>query len=77
MSKQQYDNSGSLFKNDRKETDKQPDYKGSIMVAGVEYWLSGWRKTTGGGESFLSLSATPKDVKQKPQTRTTRDDDAF
>ena len=36
------DNSGVLFKNDKKETEKHPDYKGNIMVDGNEYWLSAW-----------------------------------
>ena len=34
--------SGSLFKNERKATEKHPDYTGSIMVNGKEHWLSGW-----------------------------------
>ena len=39
-----YDNSGILFKNDRKTESKHPDYNGSITVDGVEYWLSAWIK---------------------------------
>ena len=38
------DNSGVLFKNDKKENEKHPDYKGNIMVDGNEYWLSAWIK---------------------------------
>ena len=40
----EYDNTnrGSLFKNDRKDDAKFPDYKGSVYVEGVEYWLSAW-----------------------------------
>jgi hypothetical protein len=29
---------GTLFRNDRKDGDKSPDYKGSINVGGVEHW---------------------------------------
>lgn len=79
MAKQQFDdtNKGVLFKNDRKETDKQPDYKGSININGTEFWLSGWKREMKDGSPMLSLSVTPKDGQQaKPQTRT-RDDDAF
>jgi len=36
------DNSGALFRNDRKETDKQPDYTGEARIEGVEYRLSAW-----------------------------------
>jgi hypothetical protein len=47
------DNSGQLFKNDKKESDRHPDYKGSIMVGGVEHWLSAWIKT-GAKNKFMS-----------------------
>ena len=38
----EYDNTnrGVLFKNDRKESDSHPDYKGQINVDGTEFWLS-------------------------------------
>lgn len=57
-----HDNSGSIFINDRKTTDKHPDYKGSIIIDGQKYWLSGWLRTRdkrdGSGKvSFVSLSA--------------------
>lgn len=39
-----YTNSGVLFRNDRKEHDKQPDYIGKINVGGREMRLAGWLK---------------------------------
>ena len=38
------DNSGVLFRSDKKENDRAPDYKGNITVAGQDYWLSAWIK---------------------------------
>lgn len=66
----QKENSGSLFKNDKKETDKHPNAKGSALIGGVEYWVSSWTYATKDGEKYQSLSFQPKDAKQgaKPQT---------
>jgi len=60
----EYDNSNSgvLFKNDKDGNEKRPDYKGSINVGGVEFWLSAWIRTpNAGGAKFMSLSVQPKD----------------
>lgn len=59
---QERDNSGLLGINDRKERDAHPDRKGSCMVGGVEYWVSGWDKENQYGP-FISLSFTRKDEK--------------
>lgn len=65
-----YDNSmrGVLFKNDRKERDQHPDYKGQCEVEGVEYWISAWIKEGQKGK-FMSLSFTPKEEKRNPPAR--------
>lgn len=49
--------SGSLFKNDYKEKETQPDLKGKVMLPNGEVrWLSAWKKTTGAGAAWLSIS---------------------
>ena len=60
-------NSGSLFKNDKKETESQPVYKGSINIEGVDYWLSAWLNTSKQGVKYMSLKATPKEQQQAPR----------
>ena len=62
MAYEQRDNSGSLFKNDKKETDNHPDYNGSAMVGGQEVWMSAWLKTSSNGKKFMSFSFKPKDA---------------
>ena len=44
MAYEMNDNSGSLFANKKKETDRHPDRTGSAKIDGVEYWVSGWVK---------------------------------
>ena len=62
------DNTGVLFKNDRKEEPKHPDYKGSLIVGGQEYWLSAWIKEGKSGK-FMGLALSPKEVQEKPSER--------
>ena len=54
------DNTGSLFKNDRKSKEVHPDVTGSVKVNGVEYYVSGWRKSGAKGD-FYSLSFRSKE----------------
>jgi len=65
MAYEQKDNSGSLFVNDRKESDNHPDYNGSIMVDGKVYWLSAWKKKSKDGNPYLSIALKPKEGGQQ------------
>ena len=42
----EYDNTnrGQIWKNDRKEKDTHPDYKGHGNFNGKDFWISGWAK---------------------------------
>lgn len=62
-----YDNTngGALFKNDDKQGDKSPDYRGTLNVDGVEYWLNAWIKVSKKGTKFMSLSVKSK--QDRPQ----------
>jgi uncharacterized protein (DUF736 family) len=64
-----YDNnlSGALFKNDKKETEKHPDYKGSCEIDGTEYWVSSWLNESKNGRKYLSLKFSPKEGHKSAQ----------
>ena len=62
-----FDNSnrGVLFKNDRKEKDSHPDYRGKGNYHGKDFEISVWVKKDRNGKSFMSLSF--KEPYQKPE----------
>lgn len=60
-------NTGLMYRNERRQNDRQPEFTGTVNVDGVEYWLSGWVKEgkPGGkleGKRFFSLSLKAKDA---------------
>lgn len=62
------DNSGSLFRNNRKEKDTHPDYSGTVRIDGHDMWISGWLKETKDGQKYFSLSFKRKDgTSERPQ----------
>ncbi len=56
-------NTGALFNDRDKQSDKHPDFKGTINVDGKDYWLSGWNKRSQKGNDFISLSVQLKERK--------------
>lgn len=68
MAYEQRDNSGTLFKNDKREKDSHPHATGSAMIGGVEYWVSAWTKEGARGK-FQSLAFKLKDTGHAPQPR--------
>ena len=57
----QRDNSGVLFKSDKIENERSPQYKGNITVEGKDYWISAWVKEGKSGK-FMGLAVNPKDA---------------
>ena len=67
MGFEQREGSGSLFKNDKKTAENQPNATGSALIGGVEYWVSGWTKTDKNGGKWQSLAFKRKDeAERKP-----------
>lgn len=59
------DNSGVLFKSDKRDNERAPHYRGNITVNGKDYWLSAWIKEGKSGK-FMGLALSPKEA-QAPQ----------
>lgn len=74
------ENSGTLFKNDRKPAgSKQPDYRGKLNVDGRDLELAGWIKEGRAGK-FVSLKVSEpykRDDAPPPSHDTSREDDDF
>ncbi len=62
MPYEQKDNSGSLFKNDRREKDTHANAKGSAVIEGVAYFVDAWTNTAQDGSKYQSLKFKRKDV---------------
>lgn len=64
------DNSGVLFKSDKRDNERAPHYKGNITIDGQDYWLSAWIKEGKSGK-FMGLAVSPKEAqapaKPKPK----------
>ena len=56
---------GSLFKNE-KQNERQPDFRGSIMIKGVTYNISAWNRTSQNGRQYLSLQAEEQNGDARP-----------
>jgi uncharacterized protein (DUF736 family) len=59
-------NTGAIFKNDKKTSDKHPDYRGKVNVNGKEMEIALWVKTSSNGNSYFSASFSEPYV--APQT---------
>ena len=49
-------NCGAIFKNNNKNTDKQPDYRGSVTVDNKDYEIALWLRKSEKGTSYFSVA---------------------
>ena len=81
MKMSQYDNRGAIWMN-AKTKESQPDFTGSILVDGKDYFLSGWKRKADANPKgpSLSLAVTIKEnqphaqpPQQSPQMQQAQD----
>lgn len=61
---QEYDNKNTwvLFKNDKGDNEKRPDYTGTeVDENGVEHKIAGWIRESKSGTKFISGTRQPKE----------------
>lgn len=70
MAEYSNENRGSIWPNSKKETEKHPDFTGTLNVEGVEYWVSAWKRkpTDDPKRPSLTFAIKPKEVKQEPKS---------
>ena len=64
-------NKGSVWKNDKRASDRHPHFRGSINVEGKEYWLAIWKNDRKGNERapLMKVTVTPKDQISEAQEK--------
>ena len=71
MAYERNDNSGALFRNDKKqEGDNRPNYRGDAKINGVDMWVSSWIKKDRNGNTFMSLAFEEKERRPVHPNRT-------
>ena len=66
MAEYSNENRGSIWPNKKKETDKHPDFTGSLNVGGHDYWVSAWKRRPDASPNAPSLSFQVKLKDGKP-----------
>lgn len=74
MSYEHKPNTGSLFKNDKRETEAQPNARGSALIEGVEYWVAAWTNVKG-DTKYQSLKFSRKDENVAPKPAAPKEED--
>ena len=49
-------NTGAIFKNDKKTAETHPDYKGKVNVNGADMEVALWLKTSQAGKKYFSAT---------------------
>lgn len=61
-------NTGMMMRNSNRDTERHPEFTGSLNVEGVDYWLSAWVNTGKEGskiegKKYFSIKITLKEAK--------------
>ena len=68
-----FQDSGSLFRNQRRRTDKDPEFRGQCTVGGTGYWIAAWQNRDKNGNAYLRLRFTEQQQQDRPPPPRARD----
>lgn len=67
------DNSGALFRERDRKSDRAPEYTGKAMIGGKEYRVAAWIKEGRSGQKFFSLAfEEPRQQQEQPRQQQSR-----
>jgi uncharacterized protein (DUF736 family) len=66
---------GALFPNDKGDNPSRPDWRGSVVINGVKYSLSGWDNTSKKGDPYKGLIVSEWREKKEDEPSAAEPDD--
>lgn len=63
-------NRGSIWANRDKQQETHADFKGSLNVDGVDYWVNAWKRKEGANPKAPALTFSIQKKEQKPEQKT-------
>jgi hypothetical protein len=69
----EYDNTnrGQIWKNEDRKTETHPQFKGTVNVEGVEYWVSAWLRKPDANPKAPAMSFSIKKKEDKVEAPST------
>ena len=71
------DNTGVLFPNHKKTTEKHPNLTGMAKIDGLDYWASGWVNTDKNQQKYISMTFKLKESNASSVQKKIEDDIPF
>ena len=73
---EQKNNTGAIFKNDKKTAENQPEYRGNMTVDGQKWEISLWVRESAAGVKYFSAAIKEPYVKPAPVSTSQKIQDA-
>ncbi len=58
---EQKNNTGAIFRNEKKTEETHSDYNGTAKIAEKEYWVNAWVNTSKAGKKYMQIKFVHKE----------------